>query len=66
MNWQPIETAPPQHLLFFGCTRHDKNVVWSGWKAVNGTYYTDAGEISFPTHWMPLPEPPAQEIADDR
>jgi len=61
MKWQPIKTAPPTHLLFYGRTRHDEDAMWSGWKAVNGRFYTDAGELAHPTHWMPLPEPPADK-----
>ena len=58
MEWKPIETAPKDHLLFYGSTRHDSRVVFSGWKAVNGMHYCDKGDIVRPTHWMPLPPPP--------
>jgi hypothetical protein len=62
MKWQPIETAPSEHLIFYGNTRHDEGVVFTGWKAINGVCYTDAGERVKPTHWMPLPEPPKEEV----
>lgn len=58
MKWQPVKTAPSDHLLFYGNTRHDQGVVFTGWKAVNGTYYSDNGDIAYPTHWMPQPSPP--------
>jgi hypothetical protein len=58
MEWQPIETAPSEHLLFCGNTRHDTRVVFTGWKAQNGRCYADNGDSVKPTHWMPLPPPP--------
>lgn len=57
-QWQPIETAPSDHLMFYGNTRHDQGVVFTGWKAVNGMHYSDNGDVAYPKHWMPLPMPP--------
>lgn len=57
-QWQPIETAPSEHLLFHGSTRHDTRTVFTGWKAQNGRFYADNGDSVRPTHWMPLPDPP--------
>lgn len=59
LAWQPIEAAPCEPLLLYGNTRHDTRVVFTGWKAVNGRFYADTGDIVKPTHWMPLPLPPA-------
>lgn len=63
MRWIPVVDAVPevdQRILF-----------WEGYKVVLGGYhYSGAGElqfwtdddvICFPTHWMPIPEPPAKE-----
>ena len=58
-GWQPIETAPSEHLIFYGNTRHDARTVFTGWKAQNGRYYADNGDSVKPTHWMPLPAPPS-------
>ena len=69
MNWQPIETAPRNDLervivcyrmrngeYFVEEARYDK--AREEWWAAN-MHYTDAvGEPIYPTHWMPLPEPP--------
>lgn len=59
VQWQPIETAPPARLLFYGHTRHDARIVFSGWKAQNGRLYADNGDNVKATHWMPLPAQPA-------
>lgn len=64
-GWEPIETAPDMTaiLLFHeyyshGRVRHGYRGRDGLWRGVNadGT----EGPIRFePTHWMPLPEPPA-------
>lgn len=71
-DWQPIETAPkdedewehPRVLLTDG-----EKVAAGHWK--HGAYWTNEAEIEWlgddgafheewrPTHWIPLPEPPA-------
>jgi hypothetical protein len=63
-QWQPIETAPrngrdvllylagPKR-LFVGCWDAD----YSEW--------TIANFVAFPTHWRPLPAPPAMEVSDE-
>ena len=69
-TWRPIETAPKDEtdvLLYFPLTElpqywdriiiarfHDGHWVWQG-RAVRG--YSDAYQ---PTHWQPLPDPPAE------
>lgn len=61
-DWQPIETAPKDGTLIIGCL--------APWDYVNVVYYTKVdGTLNWfnpcdevicnPTHWMPLPEPPA-------
>lgn len=64
-DWRPIEEAPREHgaeaLLFsegkiwlgyceeFVFSENDREFVW---------YTLDGIDISNPTHWMPLPDPP--------
>jgi hypothetical protein len=71
-GWQPIETAPKDgtHILAYWPEIYwAKNVAqcetWFGprflgpdccWQSASAYEYGDAVK---PTHWMPLPEPPA-------
>ncbi len=66
-TWQPIETITPDagHCLFYGDTRHDNNVAFSGWVATNGRFYADGGNLCKPTLWMPLPAAPAMGLGTD-
>ncbi len=68
MTWQPIETAPKtsRAILVWCPERRNTYVVtwWSidesrtSWVHFGGT----SGELyETPSHWMPLPEPPATE-----
>ncbi|MCV9907067.1 hypothetical protein OIV19_05460 [Brucella sp. HL-2] len=59
-GWLPIETCPPEHVLFFGVDRHGDKVAAEGFKAVNGTLCVgnkDLKPFTF-THWRPLPASP--------
>ena len=64
-EWLPIETAHGRECLFYGSTRHDRGVVFSGYIAVNGRPYADGGDAVKPTHWMPLPAPPRTDKEQD-
>ena len=67
MDWQTIATITPEagHVLFFGNTRHDAGVAFTGWVAQNGRLYSDADGLSCrPTHWMPMPDPPHTKEAE--
>jgi hypothetical protein len=68
--WQPIATAPkdgtPIILAVAGGDYYPRSAWWSAWAnnwvvrendaQTEATYLTTA-----PTHWMPLPEPPAED-----
>lgn len=57
MDWQSIETAPDEELIYV-LGFHANGEPW--WNI--GSRYGDAwdcGSSLTPTHWMPLPEPPA-------
>jgi hypothetical protein len=68
-EWKPIETAPkdgtdvlaiwdvPGRLKPYG-------VVW--WEDGSWHEYDIENEVSDPTHWMPLPEPPSIEAPEPR
>lgn len=63
-GWQPIETAPKDGKPILGVVDGDVGEI-SWW---NGTYkqhwiftFDDEYESVKPTHWMPLPQPPASK-----
>lgn len=64
VEWQPIETAPPNIDLWL-YDRAEGQVVGSytidpAW--ADGGYWSDGtGLILIPSHWRPLPEPPTTE-----
>ena len=74
MTWQPIETAPwNAEVLLTGesgyCKPHDRFYIngyrvkdWhrGEWNDATGTRLSDAGWT--PSHWMPLPEPPKEDV----
>jgi hypothetical protein len=64
-GWQPIETAPRDGTPVIGYWWHSDGgsfgvVVWDGdnWRENSDT-------VDAPTHWMPLPQRPNNEIAHD-
>lgn len=66
-DWQPIDTAPKDgtRILCFwdgGCviTKWDERLRFAGWQMPPMMTVRAADRSAwFPTHWMPLPEPPA-------
>jgi hypothetical protein len=64
MQWKPIETAPKDGSPFIGlwawCDQsHEVRTWWNDgrWESPFETEESD----SFPTFWVPLPEPPCAE-----
>lgn len=61
-GWQPIETAPKdKHILSFhpGWGPVEVNWEWGDDEDYEGWIATHADQDFSPTHWMPLPAPPA-------
>jgi len=63
MEWQPIETAPKDgaEILGWSSISSEAYVMW--WSAPHGDWVWGINDLNDmfcdPTHWMPLPEPPA-------
>lgn len=58
MDWQLIESAPKDgKILLFN---ENQNIIGVAWWGIHG-FWKQAGAVIFhqPTHWMPLPAPPA-------
>jgi hypothetical protein len=70
-DWQPIETAPKDGTAIlayypdkagFTARQDVVPVFWSGWGGGVWENSTSGGKpFQQPTHWMPLPGPPAAE-----
>lgn len=58
-DWQPIETAPRDGTHFLAWREHDENIAecWFTGDRLGGRGWHYA-RWSYPTHWMPKPEPP--------
>lgn len=63
-DWQPIETAPRDgaRILVWPTRAFGQLFIEIGLRDFDGAWFTDdASPIDPPpTHWMPLPEPPAE------
>lgn len=63
--WKPIETAPKDWssmILYASDERLDSEVIegyFSCFDGGRGEWVSRCGTTVHPTHWMPLPEPPA-------
>jgi hypothetical protein len=72
-EWRDIESDPPEFgrvVILYGEWEaiRDDSRYWSvetGMRCLDGRYH-DAGEgfDAWPTHWMPLPQPPGGEDAN--
>lgn len=67
MGWQPIETAPKDgtEVLLIGrypsaTSTPTFSDIYHGWRSLKG-HWTRWPHPFDPTHWMPLPDPPAKE-----
>lgn len=61
-SWQPIETAPKDGTFILGwhpalSWPHGRQDVVA-WDETHLHWTDGCFEVSWPTHWMPLPEPP--------
>lgn len=56
-QWQPIETAPDGKVLLYYPEESGKNAL-SEWTIIG---FGRAKTFRQPTHWLPLPKPPAIE-----
>ena len=54
MDWQPIATAPRDITPILLA---DAETIWIGFW-IHRWAQTGSGREIFPTHWMPLPDPP--------
>ena len=69
MKWQPIETAPRDGTVILAA--HSGAVFDAWWDGVSAWVDGTTSDITddfvefYPTHWMPLPEPPTQEKTDE-
>jgi hypothetical protein len=54
--WQPIETAPKDATEILGYWNRSKVMAVVYWW--HNAWLQDRWEMSPPTHWQPLPEPP--------
>lgn len=70
-EWQPIETAPREQgrgiLVFCADSRCSLTACWWDDRWEHFTEHANNTEIPRPSHWMPLPAPPApktEEVGD--
>lgn len=64
MNWQPIETAPKDGAILVWMDGYIIEVRWTNESVKPGWVSAETGYKvgSAPTHWMPLPAPPASMV----
>ncbi len=69
-EWQPIGTAPKdgKDILVGWHSDHYERFIWTRAGQVKGIWYHSGGTgvVCYPTHWMPLPEPPAALEGQDQ
>lgn len=71
-EWRPISTAPKQQtvLVAGGDALYPVTASWDGGHGEDDCWWVDGQddahcEIGWPTHWMPLPEPPEFTVEED-
>lgn len=60
-DWRPIEKAPKDGTYVLAYSTGIIGIAW--WQRDLGWLEVGIGGVMTPTHWMPLPPPPAQEGA---
>jgi hypothetical protein len=61
-RWIPVEERLPDIGVSVLCSSKEppsQDLVWIGQREQYEWYFPGANEMGQPTHWMPLPEPPA-------
>jgi hypothetical protein len=60
-GWQPIETAPKdREILLYGKRRFTDGIAQGAWNSGGAMHLPHwMGDVTQPTHWMPLPSPPS-------
>ncbi len=69
-DWYPIETAPKDGTEIIYSGKYE-GAAWvsvgrwtdQGWYDINIDSSDHYGHAEYPTHWMPLPQPPAESPA---
>lgn len=64
MSWQPIETAPKDGTVVIGYDPSGAYATRSGFEFMrwlDGQWCDPETHRMYPTHWMPLPDPPEQQ-----
>ena len=64
MSWKPIETAPRDGQAILATARGHTPIVvyWCDWLEAHWQPLGHAWREVAPTHWMPLPQPPAPSL----
>jgi hypothetical protein len=64
VGWQPIESAPKDGSRFLGYSPYALEMGTAYWvtsqSRISGYWYGLCFTLTSPTHWMPLPNPPAK------
>jgi hypothetical protein len=60
--WVSVEERLPKENggLFLVCDKHDR-VCESAYDVEDDIWYRQSGTVLYPTHWMPLPQPPVNK-----
>ena len=58
-GWQPIATLPQRYMTVLLCLQNQTLAI--GFYTDRGVCHADGWDRPVPTHWMPLPRPPAPE-----
>ncbi len=61
--WQPIETAPPKTYLLLWIEPKESGA-FTPYVGIMAVSHWPDNSTAKPTHWMPLPSPPAQATAE--